>query len=284
VSAEAAPPAGGGLCLWAGSVQRLDFAGRIEAARTGGFDSTSLFPYEVHRARAEGIEDAELRARFEDAGVRVAVIDPLARWLPTWRSPGELPPDDPAFGDLEPDEIFAMAQAFGADLITVLALYDPPVSPELGGPAFAALCDRAAEHGLRLQLEFIPGSGLHDLSAAWAVVEAADRPNGGILLDTWHFFRSGSSFELLERLPADRIFGLQIEDAPAAPPADPAHESLHGRLLPGEGGLDLRRFMAAIAGKLPDPTGPEVFSDALGALPAAELGRRLGETTRAFLP
>jgi sugar phosphate isomerase/epimerase len=272
-----------GLCLWAGSVQRLDFEQRIEAAHAGGFDSTSLFPYEVHRARREGVTDAELRARFEDAGVRVAVIDPLARWLPTWSSPGDLPADDPAHGDLGPDEVFAMAVAFGADLISVLALYDPPVSAQVGGPAFAALCDRAAEHGLRLQLEFIPGTGIHDLTAAWEIVRAADRPNGGVLLDTWHFFRSDSSFDLLEELPADRIFGLQIEDAPAEFPTDPAHESLHGRLLPGEGGLDLQRFIAAVADKVPPLTGPEVFSDELGALPAAELGRRLGETTRAAL-
>jgi sugar phosphate isomerase/epimerase len=176
-----------------------------------------------------------------------------------------------------------MAVAFGADLISVLALYDPPVSPALGGPAFAALCDRAAAHGLRLQLEFIPGTGIHDLTAAWEIVAAADRPNGGILLDTWHFFRSGSSFELLEQIPADRIFGLQIEDAPAEPPADPAHESLHGRLLPGEGGLELERFIAAVADKVPALTGPEVFSDELGALPAAELGRRLSESTRSLL-
>jgi sugar phosphate isomerase/epimerase len=275
--------ADGGLCLWAGSVQRLDFDQRIEAAHAGGFDSTSLFPYEIHRARREGITDAELRARFEDAGVRVAVIDPLARWLSTWSSPGDLPADDPAHGDLGPDEVFAMAVAFGADLISVLALYDPPVSAEVGGPAFAALCDQAAEHGLRLQLEFIPGTGIHDLTAAWEIVQAADRPNGGVLLDTWHFFRSDSSFELLEELPADRIFGLQIEDAPAEFPADPAHESLHGRLLPGEGGLDLARFLAVVADKVPALTGPEVFSDELGALPAAELGRRLGETTRAAL-
>lgn len=278
------PLAEGGLCLWAGSVQRLSFEGRIEAAHAGGFDTTSLFPYEVYRARAEGIEDAELRARFEAAGVRVAVIDPLARWLPTWRSPGDLPPDDPAYGDVDAEEAFAMAETFGAEMISVLALYDPPVTAEVGGPAFAELCDRAAERGLRLQLEFVPGTGLHDLAAAWEVVEAADRPNGGILLDTWHFFRSGSSFELLEALPAERIFGLQIEDAPAAPPADPAHESLHGRLLPGDGGLDLERFMAVVADQLPELTGPEVFSDELGRLPAAELGRRLGETTRAFLP
>jgi hypothetical protein len=54
-------------------------------------------------------------------------------------------------------------------------------------------------------------------------------------------------------------------------------------LLPGDGGFELERFMAAIAGKVPALTGPEVFSDELRRLPATELGRRLGESTRALL-
>jgi sugar phosphate isomerase/epimerase len=270
--------------LWGGSVLHLDFGERLEAARAGGFTATSLFPFEVARAAERGESADDLRARFEGAGVRIAVLDPLARWLPSWRSPGELPPDDPAGGDYGAAELFPMAAALGAGTLSVLALYDPPVDPAVGGPAFAALCDEAAEHGLRLQLEFIPGTGIHDLAAAWEIVRAADRPNGGLLLDTWHFFRSGSSFELLAEIPAERIFGLQIEDAPAEPAADTAWESLHARLLPGEGGLDLDLFMATIEGKLPRLCGPEVFSDELRSLPAAELGARLGETSRRYLP
>jgi len=271
------------LTLWAGSVLPLGLEERLEAARAGGFAATSLFPFEVVRARRAGSGDEELRARIEAAGLRVAVIDPLARWLPTWRRPQGLPPDDPAYGDFRPAEIFAMASTFGADLVSVLALYDPPVDPAVGGPAFADLCDQAAEHGLRLQLEFVPGTGIPDLAVAWAIVEAANRPNGGVLLDTWHFFRSNSSFELLAAIPAERIFALQVEDAPAAPAADVAHESLHGRLVPGEGELDLARFMATLAGRVPSLSGPEVFSDELWKLPPAELGRRLGDSTRALL-
>lgn len=269
--------------LWAGSVIGLGFGERIEAARAGGFTATSLFPFEVARAAAQGVKASELRGRFEAAGVRIAVLDPLARWLPSWRSPGELPADDPAHGDYTAAELFGMATALGADLISVLALYDPPVDAATGGPAFAALCDEAAGHGLRLQLEFVPGTGIPDLASAWAIVAAADRDNGGLLLDTWHFFRSGSSFELLAELPAEKIFGLQIEDAPARPAADTARESLHERLLPGDGELDLERFMAAIAGRVPALSGPEVFSDDLQRLPAAELGGRLGAASRPYL-
>jgi sugar phosphate isomerase/epimerase len=270
--------------LWAASVMALDFEERIRAAHAGGFTATSLFPFEVRQAEQAGMPMRELRERFESAGVRIAVVDPLARWLPSWRRP-RLPSGDPALGDFKPDEIFAMSVALGADLISVLALFDPRVDPEQGTAAFAALCDHAAEHGLRLQLEFIPGTGLPDLASAWEIVRDADRPNGGLLADSWHFFRSDPDFELLSSIPADRVFALQLEDAPLLAPEDVAHESLHARLLPGEGELDLARFLRELPGdELPALSGPEVFSDEYAArYTPEELGRRLAETTRAVL-
>jgi sugar phosphate isomerase/epimerase len=271
------------LTLWAASVMPLDFDDRIRAAHAGGFTATSLFPFEVRRAEEAGITAAEIRDRFESAGVRIAVVDPLARWLPTWRRP-RLPPGDPATGDFKPEELFTMSEALGADLLSVLALFDPRVEPESGVPAFAALCDQAAEHGLRLQLEFIPGTGIPDLESAWEIVRLANRPNGGVLIDSWHFFRSTPDFALLSSIPADRIFGLQLEDAPALPSEELAHESLHSRLLPGEGELELTRFLRAMPGdELPALSGPEVFSDVLWArYEPEELGERLAETTRAL--
>jgi sugar phosphate isomerase/epimerase len=272
------------LTLWAASVKALDFDERIRAARAGGFTATSLFPFEVRQAEQAGIGMRELRERFESAGVRIAVVDPLARWLPTWTRP-QLPPGDPALGDFEPEALFAMSEALGADLLSVLALFDPPVEPAAGAAAFAALCDHAAEHGLRLQLEFIPGTGIPDLASAWEIVRLADRSNGGLLLDSWHFFRSAPDFELLASIPAERIFALQLEDAPLRAAADVAHESLHARLLPGEGELELARFLDAMPGAEP-PTlsGPEVFSDELSLrYTPEELGERLAQTTRTLL-
>jgi sugar phosphate isomerase/epimerase len=272
------------LTLWAASVMPLDFDERIRAANAGGFTATSLFPFEVRRAEQAGVGMRELRDRFESSGVRIAVVDPLARWLPTWSRP-QLPPRDPALGDFEPDELFAMCEALGADLISVLALFDPPVDPAQGAESFAVLCDRAAEHGVRLQLEFIPGTGIADLAKAWEIVRLADRPNGGLLADSWHFFRSSPDFELLSSIPADRVFALQLEDAPLTPAADVAHESLHGRLLPGEGELELTRFLNALPGaELPILSGPEVFSDELWARHRPEeLGRTLAEATLTLL-
>jgi sugar phosphate isomerase/epimerase len=272
------------LTLWAASVMALDFDERIRAANAGGFTATSLFPFEVRRAEQQGTAMREIRERFESAGVRIAVVDPLARWLPTWKRP-HVPPGNPALGDFQPEELFAMSEALGADLLSVLALFDPPVEPAAGAAAFAALCDHAAEHGLRLQLEFIPGTGIAELASAWEIVRLAGRSNGGLLIDSWHFFRSTPDFELLSSIPAECIFALQIEDAPLLAAEDVEHESLHERLLPGEGELALSRLLAAMPGaELPALTGPEVFSDELWARHTPEeLGRRLAETTRGLL-
>lgn len=270
------------LTLWGSNVMGRTFEERIEVARAGGFTATSIFPFEVAEAAERGETPQQLRRRYEEAGVRIAVLDPLARWLPTWRPP-DAGLDDPGRGDFTAEQIFPMAEDLGVEAVTVLALYDPTVDPAVAGPLFAELCDQAADHGLRLQIEFIPGSGLHDLSAACAIVEAADRPNGGVLLDTWHFFRSASSFESLARIPAEKLFALQIEDAPVEPPDDIGWECLHARLVPGEGELDLDRLMTTIDGKVPRLSGPEVFSDEFAALSPADLGARLGDASRRYL-
>jgi sugar phosphate isomerase/epimerase len=178
--------------------------------------------------------------------------------------------------------VFAICEELGVELVTALALFVPPVEADAGAEHFAAACDHAAEHGVRLQLEFIPGTGIADIGLAWEIVEKAGRGNGGLLVDSWHFFRSDPDYELLSSIPGERIFAVQIEDAPARPAENLAWESLHGRLVPGDGDLDLARFMATVpAGDR--FVGPEVFSDELWTLEPAEIGRLLSERTRALL-
>jgi sugar phosphate isomerase/epimerase len=274
----------GGLTLWGPSVLPLSFSERIVAAHAGGFSSTSLIPFELRRAETSGQGLREIRAEFEDAGIAIRVVDPLATWLPNFSPPPELREDDPVLGGYQPDEVFALCHALGADLVTTLALFVPLLEVDAGAEHFAAVCDDAAEHGLRLQVEFIPGTGIPDIALAWEIVRRAGRANGGLIVDSWHFFRSNPDFDLLASIPGDRIFSVQIEDAPAKPSENLAIESLHGRLVPGDGELDLARFVAA----LPETSserliGPEVFSDDLWQLPADEIGRLLGERTRALL-
>jgi sugar phosphate isomerase/epimerase len=270
------------LILWAGSVRWLMLTERTRAARAGGFTSVSIFPFDV--AAAEGLDAAGVREWHDLHALRIAVVDPLTTWLPGSTVPNGLEPTDPAYGGIDADGILGLADALGAGMITALALYDDLVEAGAGASAFRGLCDRAAERGVAVGLEFVPGTGIPDLALAWEIVRRADRPNGGLVLDTWHLFRSGSDPQSLRQIPTERIFAVQLADAPVAPPADLAHESLHERLMPGEGELDLEGALGAVlAGGTPPLIGPEVFSDRSRYAPPQWLGRLLGDRTRELL-
>src|SRR5262249_30773651 len=160
-------------------------------------------------------------------------------------------------------EMFAIADALGARSINAADVLGGSWSVDDAADAFAGLCDRAAEHGLLVHLEFLPWSRIPDLATAWEVVRGADRANGGVAIDAWHWFRSPTPSDLttLRAIPGDKVLGIQLDDAPVEPEANLMSATLHERLLPGEGAIDL----AALLGALRDiaavaPIGVEVFS------------------------
>ena len=66
-------------------------------------------------------------------------------------------------------------------------------------------------------LEFLPIFTIATLHDAVAVVQEANRPNGGVLVDTLHLARSGGGVEDLATVPRSLIPYLQLADATAPP-------------------------------------------------------------------
>lgn len=88
----------------------------------------------------------------------------------------------------------------------------------------------------------MPWTAVPDLRAALAIVEAAGRPNGGVLVDALHVDRSSTTLEQVAGLPRARVNYVQFCDG--AVPYDPTDEGLirvarGERLFPGQGGIDL---------------------------------------------
>jgi sugar phosphate isomerase/epimerase len=278
----------GDLVLCSGTLPRdVSFRARVEAASAGGFAGISLWGRDYRRAHNEGLNDADMRALLADHSLEIAELDPAWWWLPgasaTGRSfPTALDTEEVfAFGE---DELFAVADAVGARSINAVDVLGGDWDVDAAAEAFAGLCDRAAEHGLLVHLEFLPWSKIPDLGAAWDVVRGAGRANGGIAVDAWHFFRAGGDQDALRAVPGDRVLGVQIDDGPAAAEPNLIEATLHERLLPGDGEFDLTgllRTLAAIG--CPAPIGVEVFSDDLHALEPTEAARRTGDATRAVL-
>jgi len=274
------------LRLWCGTLFGASLQELLAAATAGGFSSISLFPLVYRNAQKNGLSTEQMRTLAEESGVKVAVIDPLTTWLPQQlrTPPPSTSPEDIAFTHFNVDEVLAMAATFGAESISVIETFGTPIPVDVGIESFAEICDRAAEHGLRVQLEFMPFSGIPDLATAWEIVRGANRSNGGLVFDTWHYFRGQPNNDLLRTIPGDRIFVLQLSDAPLQREESLKEESLHRRLLPGTGSFDLLRLLQIFKEIGATPSiGIEVFSDTLAALPPMEIGRQVGTSLRTFL-
>jgi sugar phosphate isomerase/epimerase len=271
----------GELVFCAGTLLRGSFDELVRAASAGGFRGLSLWPRHAEAARAGGRSDAELRARVADAGIAVHEIEPLLAWLPE----GSLAPEHAKLAGPPPAVFFELAEALGAQSVLAVDGFGARAGIDALVAAFAELCDAAAGRGLEVKLEFTPWSAVPDAATAERIVREAGRPNAGIVVDSWHFFRGGGEPDQLRDLPGALVRGVQINDGPREP-GDPdlARESLHARRLPGEGELDLVGFVTALdAIGSAAPIGVEVFSDELAGLGPEALGRRAGESTRALL-
>lgn len=118
----------------------------------------------------------------------------------------------------------------------------------------AAISDLASQYGLRAVLEFFPWTMVADLGAALRIVEAAQRAELGILVDTLHFNRSASRLAELDRIPAARLPFVHVADAPVQvsyTTEELLHTARMERLPPGEGGIDIKGILSHMPRGIP---------------------------------
>lgn len=127
--------------------------------------------------------------------------------------------------------------------------------PQRLAQSFAALCEVARPYGLHPNIEFMPWTAVPDVGSALRLVQAAGRPvNAGILVDALHWARSDSPLAQVAALPRELLHYAQVCDATAEVP-----DTMEGlirdarceRLLPGEGGIDIRAMLSALPSDLP---------------------------------
>jgi 4-hydroxyphenylpyruvate dioxygenase len=159
---------------------------------------------------------------------------------------------------------FALMGRLGMDLMLVCSNVgtasvgeDAVMAEQLG-----RLADVAAGYGVRLAYEALAwGRYVNDFEHSWRLVEAADRPNLGICLDTFHILSRDWPTDAVARIPGEKVFFVQLADAPLMS-LDVLSWSRHFRVFPGEGGFDLEGFMVRLlAGGYSGPLSLEVFND-----------------------
>jgi sugar phosphate isomerase/epimerase len=270
------------LVLCAGTLASTPLVPRAEAASAAGFSGMSLFLDDLDAARQSGLSDADIRAVLDDNGLQIAELDPLLTWVGV---PGDERVTKEGKGFLrwnEPD-FYDAAAAVNARSINAVLFAGDPQPQELLVESFGGLCDRAKEHGLLVHIEFMPFSQINCIELAYDIVTAAGRDNGGIMFDVWHYFRGPSTPEGLRRAAA-QVTAIQLDDAPEKAEANVVDETMHRRLLPGDGDADVAELIRILdAGGCDAPPGVEVFCDDLTSLPPLELAKRNADATRRVL-
>jgi sugar phosphate isomerase/epimerase len=283
---SAAPLGEGALILAGGSLGPMPFDERLAAAAGAGFDGIGLSVAEYVRLRDQGYEIPQMREALDRHGLRLAELTVFTGFSAPDALVGTAPTPHLRYTDRQTEEtFFEMAEAFGARHLQAVGTFGTDVLEADASERFAGLCDRAAEHGLLVALEFVPTTNVPDAGTAQRIVAAAGRRNGGLCVDSWHHFRGRADDALLRAMDPDRVFMIQLDDGPHSP-QDPdfiADTVLH-RLPPGDGEFDLTHFLRLLQGMgVQAPISVEVLSADLRARPAAEVARLLGDATRSLI-
>ena len=211
------------------------------AARTG-YDYISLrlipmgIPGEISYLPEDRAMVSRAQAAIKETGIKVLDVE-LARILDDFDPRSYVP-------------AFEVAAELGAKHIISSAWTTEKRNRAYIVDRFIEICDLADSFELTVNLEFPTFSRLTNLQEAADIVRAANRPNGGILIDSLYFHYSRIKVEELERLPREWSNFMHIcdteEHIPSSSP-DMINVARDARLYVGEGDIDF----AALLGHLP---------------------------------
>lgn len=222
------------LTLSAQTLRAVPFGNRVGAAVEAGFSGLGLSVEQYRDALEAGWTDRRMASLLEERGLRLTEIELMTAWGGTGGRAGR-----------ENDALaLRLVRTFRPQRVHATVFERLPAETLV--PGFAGVCRAAAEVGARAALEFLPYGGVRTLGEAWRIVEAAGEDNGGILVDGWHWARSGARAADLAAVPADRVVAIQLADALRTPLRDARYEARHHRLLPGEGGGRITEMLTAL--------------------------------------
>jgi len=234
---------------------------KLEAIAAARFDGVEIFENDLLQFNGS---PRDVRRLCEDLGLTIDLFQPFRD-----------------FEGVEPAQLqrnldraerkFDLMQELGTDLVLVCSNVQPGTAPD---PALAAeqlrqMAERAARRGLRIGYEALAwGAQVNHFGQAWDIVQRADHPHLGLILDSFHTLVLRDDWRSIAALPGDRIFFVQLADAPWVN-TDPLSHSRHYRCFPGQGEFQVAPFLGVVldAGY----TGPislEIFNDEFRAAPA----------------
>ncbi|MFE7853940.1 bifunctional sugar phosphate isomerase/epimerase/4-hydroxyphenylpyruvate dioxygenase family protein [Streptomyces sp. NPDC057403] len=227
---------------------------KLTAASRAGFDGVEIFENDL---LASPLGPEEIRARCADLGLTIDLYQPL-------RDIEAVPEEEFARNLRRARQKFELTRRLGADTVLVCSSVHPLAADDdaLAAEQLSRLADLAQDFGVRVAYEALAwGRHVSTYDHAWHVVETAGHPALGTCLDSFHILSRGSDPKSIEDIPGEKIFFLQLADAPLLA-MDVLQWSRHYRCFPGQGGFDVAGLVRHVLRTGYDgPLSLEVFND-----------------------
>ncbi|MDN0198507.1 sugar phosphate isomerase/epimerase and 4-hydroxyphenylpyruvate domain-containing protein [Streptomyces sp. S.PNR 29] len=227
---------------------------KLTAAARAGFDGVEIFENDL---LASPLTPEEVRARCADLGLTIDLYQPM-------RDIEAVPADEFARNVRRARHKFELMRRLGADTVLVCSSVSPLAVDDdaLAAEQLSRLADLAQESGIRIAYEALAwGRHVSTYDHAWHIVETAGHPALGTCLDSFHILSRGSDPKGVEDIPGEKIFFLQLADAPLLA-MDVLQWSRHYRCFPGQGGFDVAGLVRHVLRTGYDgPLSLEVFND-----------------------
>lgn len=229
-------------------------AEKLRAAADAGFDGVEIFEQDL---TVSPHSPEQIRQRAAELGLTLDLFQPFRDF--------EGVEDEQFQVNLRRMEAkFALMNRLGID--TVLLCSNVATATIDDDEHVAGQLRRAGElaerYNVRIAYEALAwGRFVNDFEHAQRIVDLAGHPRVGTCLDTFHILSRGWATDAVEDIAGDRIFFVQLADAPKLS-MDILSWSRHHRVFPGEGDFDLVKFMTHLARTDYDgPVSLEIFND-----------------------
>ncbi|WP_329039077.1 sugar phosphate isomerase/epimerase and 4-hydroxyphenylpyruvate domain-containing protein [Streptomyces sp. NBC_01725] len=246
---------------------------KFDAIARAGFDGVEIFENDLLGCP---LSPEQIRDRAAGLGLSIDLYQPFRDF--------EAVPPDRLTANLRRAEMkFRTMERLGADTLLVCSNVSPDAvdDDELAAEQLHLLADLAATHGIRIAYEALAwGRHVNEYLHAWRIVRTADHPALGTCLDSFHILSRGSDPGGIEAIPGDKVFFLQLADAPLLA-MDVLQWSRHYRCFPGQGGFDVARLLAhVLRAGYAGPLSLEVFNDVFRQ---ADTGRTAVDAMRSLI-
>ncbi|WP_369231754.1 bifunctional sugar phosphate isomerase/epimerase/4-hydroxyphenylpyruvate dioxygenase family protein [Streptomyces sp. R21] len=227
---------------------------KLTAAARAGFDGVEIFENDL---LASPLTPEEIRARTADLGLCIDLYQPM-------RDIEAVPEDVFARNLRRARHKFELMRRLGADTVLVCSSVSPLAVDDdaLAAGQLSQLAELAQDFGIRVAYEALAwGRHVSTYDHAWSIARTADHPALGTCLDSFHILARGSDPKGIEDIPGEKIFFLQLADAPLMA-MDVLQWSRHYRCFPGQGGFDIAGLLGhVVRAGYQGPLSLEVFND-----------------------